>query len=51
MTNEGATKDDVKVPEGELGDKIRAEFEEGKEVFVSITKAMNEEACLSYRVA
>ena len=33
MTNEGATKDDVKVPEGELGDKIRAEFEEGKEVY------------------
>jgi translation initiation factor 5A len=51
MTNEGATKDDVKVPEGELGEKIRAEFEEGKEVTVSITKAMGEEACLSYRVA
>jgi translation initiation factor 5A len=51
MTNEGATKDDVKIPEGELGDKIRADFDDGKEVFVSITKAMNEEACLSYRVA
>ena len=51
MTNEGTTKDDVKIPEGELGDKIRADFEDGKEVYVSITKAMNEEACLSYRVA
>ena len=50
MTNEGTTKDDVKVPEGELGDKIRADFEDGKEVYVSITKAMNEEACLSHRV-
>ena len=51
MTNEGTTKDDVKIPEGELGEKIRADFDDGKEVFVSITKAMNEEACLSYRVA
>jgi translation initiation factor 5A len=51
MTNEGATKDDVKVPEGDLGDKIRADFDDGKEVFVSITKAMNEEACLAHRVA
>jgi len=51
MTNEGSTKDDVKIPEGELGEKIRADFDDGKEVYVSITKAMNEEACLSYRVA
>ena len=51
MTNEGATKDDVKIPEGELGDKIQADFEDGKDVFVSITKAMSEEACLSHRVA
>jgi translation initiation factor 5A len=51
MTSEGATKDDVKLPEGEVGDKIRVDFDDGKEVYVSITKAMNEEACLSHRVA
>jgi translation initiation factor 5A len=51
MTTEGATKDDVKVPEGEVGDKIKADFDDGKEIYVSITKAMNEEACLSYRTA
>jgi translation initiation factor 5A len=50
MTNEGSTKDDVKVPEGEIGDQIKAAFDEGKEIYVSITKAMNEEACLSFRV-
>ena len=49
MTTEGSTKDDVKVPEGEIGDKIKADFDDGKEIYVSITKAMNEEACLSYR--
>jgi len=50
MTNEGSTKDDVKVPEGEIGEKIQADFDDGKTVFVSITKAMGEEAALSYRV-
>ena len=51
MTPEGSTKDDIKVPEGELGDKLRVDFDDGKEIFVSVTSAMNEEACLSYRVA
>jgi translation initiation factor 5A len=51
LSPEGSEKNDVKVPEGELGDKIRAEFDDGKEVYVSITKAMDEEACLSYRTA
>jgi translation initiation factor 5A len=51
MTTEGATKDDVKVPEGEVGEKIKADFDDGKEIYVSITKAMSEEACLSYRTA
>jgi translation initiation factor 5A len=49
LTSDGAAKDDVKVPEGELGEKIRADFDDGKEVYVSITKAMDEEACLSFR--
>jgi translation initiation factor 5A len=49
MTNEGTTKDDVKVPEGDVGEKIQADFDDGKTVFVSITKAMGEEACLSFR--
>jgi len=32
MTTDGTTKDDVKVPEGDLGDKLQAEFDEGKEL-------------------
>lgn len=47
MTADGATKDDVKVPEGELADKLQAEFEEGKELLVTIVSAMGEEACIS----
>ena len=43
MTNEGTSKDDVKVPEGDLGAQISAGFDEGKDLLVTIIKAMNEE--------
>ncbi|KAJ3187257.1 Eukaryotic translation initiation factor 5A [Irineochytrium annulatum] len=49
MTAEGATKDDVKVPEGELGQQISADFADGKELVVTVVTAMGEEACLSYK--
>ena len=51
MTSDGAMKDDVKVPEGELGDKITSEFEEGKELVVSVITAMGEEAAIAYKEA
>jgi len=51
MLQDGSTKDDVKVPEGELGDKLQEEFDGGKEVMVTIITAMGEEACISYKEA
>ncbi|PRT53017.1 Eukaryotic translation initiation factor 5A [Wickerhamiella sorbophila] len=51
MTSDGATKDDIKLPEGELGDKIQADFDEGKDLLVTIISAMDEEACVSYKEA
>jgi translation initiation factor 5A len=36
LTDSGSTKDDVKLPEGELGQKILADFEDGKEVSLSV---------------
>ncbi|KAI9482858.1 MAG: eukaryotic translation initiation factor 5A-2 [Benjaminiella poitrasii] len=51
MLNDGSTKDDVKLPEGELGEKMEEEFEEGKELIVSVVSAMNEEHALSYKEA
>ena len=35
----GAEKNDVKVPEGEVGDQIEKDFEDGKELIVSIVSA------------
>ncbi|KAJ3410568.1 Eukaryotic translation initiation factor 5A [Chytridiales sp. JEL 0842] len=51
MTADGSTKDDVKVPDGELGTKLEAEFNEGKDLVVTIITAMGEEACISYKEA
>ncbi|CAO3628687.1 unnamed protein product [Cunninghamella blakesleeana] len=48
---DGSTKEDVKLPEGELGDKIQEDFDEGKDLLVSVTEAMGEEHCLSYKEA
>jgi translation initiation factor 5A len=43
MTNDGIAKDDVKVPEGDLGKEIQAGFDEGKDLLVTIISAMSEE--------
>ncbi|ODV93038.1 hypothetical protein PACTADRAFT_5420 [Pachysolen tannophilus NRRL Y-2460] len=51
MTADGETKDDVKAPEGELGEKIQTEFDEGKDLLVTIIAAMGEEAAISYKEA
>ena len=51
MSNDGSSKDDVKVPEGELGDQITKDFEDGKDLMVTIVAAMNEEHCLAYKEA
>jgi hypothetical protein len=43
MNAEGTPKDDVKVPEGDLGTQISAGFDEGKDLLVTIISAMGEE--------
>ncbi|KAG5351173.1 Eukaryotic translation initiation factor 5A-1 [Termitomyces sp. Mn162] len=44
MTNDGVAKDDVKLPEGDLGKQIQSDFDEGKDLLVTIISSMNEEA-------
>lgn len=51
MNAEGITKDDVKVPPGELGEKIQAEFDEGKVLMVTVVRAMGEEQAMAYKEA
>ncbi|KAF7320809.1 Eukaryotic translation initiation factor 5A [Mycena chlorophos] len=51
MTQDGTAKDDVKVPEGDLGKQINDEFENGKELLVTIVSAMGEEQAISFKEA
>jgi Eukaryotic elongation factor 5A hypusine, DNA-binding OB fold len=43
MSPDGTSKDDVKVPEGEIGTQISAGFDDGKDLLVTIVSAMAEE--------
>lgn len=47
MNDDGDMKEDVKVPAGELGERIKADFEEGKTLSISVLAAMGEEAAIA----
>ncbi|KAH8700457.1 eukaryotic translation initiation factor eIF-5A [Talaromyces proteolyticus] len=49
MEDSGSTKDDVKVPDGELGERITKAFGEGKDVNVTVLSAMGEEAAIDLK--
>jgi translation initiation factor 5A len=49
MTTDGASKDDVKVPEGDMGKQITDLFEDGKDILVMIVAAMGEEQAISFK--
>lgn len=52
MGGDGDTKDDVKTPGGEVGDKLKKLFEEeNKDVNVVILTSMGEEACIDAKEA
>ncbi|KAI5814251.1 translation protein SH3-like domain-containing protein [Pyronema omphalodes] len=48
---DGSEKNDVRVPEGEVGVAIRKAEEEGKDILVTIISAMGEEAAISVKDA
>jgi translation initiation factor 5A len=51
MNQDGSTKDDVQVPDNELGQKIQEEFDAGKDLLVTVVAAMGEEHALAYKEA
>lgn len=51
MSTDGTSKDDVKVPEGEIGDQISKDFDDGKDLLVTIISAMGEEQAISFKEA
>ena len=51
MTQDGVAKDDVKLPEGDIGKQIQSDFDEGKDLLVTIVSAMGEEQAISFKEA
>jgi translation initiation factor 5A len=51
MKDDGSTKDDVKIPDNELGTKLAEDFEAGKDLLVTVVAAMGEEHALTYKEA
>ncbi|KAF1850742.1 translation initiation factor eIF-5A [Cucurbitaria berberidis CBS 394.84] len=52
MSDDGTTKDDVKIPDGEVGEKIHKLFtEDGKDINVIVLTAMGEESAIDAKEA
>ncbi len=51
MDGSGTEKNDVKLPEGDVGKIIAEGFDEGKELLVTIVSAMGEEQAISAKEA
>jgi len=49
LMDDSGTKDDVKVPDNELGAQIQEAFDDGKDLLITIQTAMNEEAAISFK--
>jgi translation initiation factor 5A len=47
LAADGSDKSDLKIPEGELGDQIKADFAAGKELTVTVLKAMSQEQIIA----
>jgi translation initiation factor 5A len=49
LLESGTTREDLKLPEGELGQNIQRAFDDGKEVSVNTIKAMGIEQVMSMK--
>jgi len=49
LRDDGTTKEDLKIPEGEVGDSVRTAFEGGKDVIVAVIAACGEESVIGLR--
>lgn len=49
MSDNGDTREDLKLPEAELGQKIREEFDSGKELLCTVLKAVGEECVIAVK--
>jgi len=51
LNSDGTTKDDLKLPEGELGQQLKAEHDSGKELVVTVIGALGSEQITAFKEA
>lgn len=51
MNDGGDIREDLKVPDGELGTTLRADFEAGKELLCTVLKSCGEECVIAYKTS
>eukprot|EP01118_Nematostelium_gracile_P006320 TRINITY_DN2030_c0_g1_i1.p1 TRINITY_DN2030_c0_g1~~TRINITY_DN2030_c0_g1_i1.p1 ORF type:complete len:181 (-),score=44.27 TRINITY_DN2030_c0_g1_i1:176-637(-) len=51
MSPDGTTKDDLKLPVGELGEEIQALYDEGKDLNVTVLSALGQEQIIAQKEA
>ncbi|CAK9784274.1 translation initiation factor eIF-5A [Cutaneotrichosporon oleaginosum] len=51
MDSDGGMKDDVKVPDTDIGSEIQKAFDDGKDLMVTIVAAMDEEQAITWKEA
>mmetsp|Transcript_250 Transcript_250/g.669 ORF Transcript_250/g.669 Transcript_250/m.669 type:complete len:153 (-) Transcript_250:121-579(-) len=49
MTDSGDTKEDLKVPNGDIGDNIRKAFDDGKDLLIAVVDSMGIEQAMSFK--
>ena len=50
MADNGDLREDLKIPDGELGTQLRADYDAGKELLVSFTVEIKNLSILSYKI-
>jgi len=50
MMDNGDTREDLKVPDGDMGDEIKRKFANGDELLVTVLNAMGEECVISHKL-
>jgi len=51
MDSDGSPKDDVKVPDSDIGKEMKTAFDDGRDLLITIIAAMGEEQALAYKDA
>ena len=47
MEDSGDTREDIKLPEGDIGKEIQTKYDNGEQFFVTVISAMGDEAAIA----